>query len=99
MQVHEVLNKAADILERDGWCQRSGRGESGERCSTSAISDATPLGDDLTFHTARRVFQKYVWRNHAEVKLVYEWNDEPERTKEQVIDALRACARENAPLC
>ena len=88
--VADVLNGAADLIERDGWCQGTFR-DGGARCASRAIGDAAentknPHGPD--------------WSDAAHICLrkltghwfVSGWNDKPGRTKAEVVAALRAAA-------
>ena len=40
----ECLNAAADLLEREGWCQHTMGDYNGPRCLQSALIDVAPEG-------------------------------------------------------
>lgn len=89
--VADVLNKAADLIERDGFVQRMPvHPVSGARCMNRA-----------TYEAARFNFGLY-WSARAEVCAVVGattpsyWNDIPGRTQAEVIAALRAAAERAA---
>jgi len=88
MTTCEILLKAADLIERDGWCQGADLKQvdgKPARCAERAIEE---------FLTSRRKFWEVMraLRNHVTVNTVWEWNDAPGRTKEEVIAGLRGAA-------
>ncbi len=91
--VADVLNAAADLIERDGWCQGRfiGGVDGRERCVSQAIFDATLAGPGtvLVFHDARTVFA-----NRIDADTTWAWNDTPGRTRVEVVAALRAAAKD-----
>ena len=92
--VADVLNGAAGLIERDGWCQRQYRDENGCRCLAGAI-DAV-AGEDPEFHWESTEDAVTVRARHAVADVVGKnwssWNDEPGRTKAEVVAVLRAAA-------
>ena len=80
----KILLDAADYIERHGWCQGAHENGQGEVCAMAAIYHCYRRGD----LTAMRRLQNYVGSRY-----VGDWNDAPGRTKEQVVEALRAAAR------
>ena len=86
-----VLLKAADILERDGWCKYSLNDRQGRHCVAGAIIVAmagSPGGPALR-KEARQLLQEHLpfWPPTIE-----SWNDLPWRTGNQVVAKLRAAA-------
>jgi hypothetical protein len=88
-QVADVLDDAADLLERNGWAPGIG---DGGHCALGAL-----------YHVAgpshRRENQLAVDALVAALGLergyaVAVWNDDPGRTKQQVLDAFRAAAKQ-----
>lgn len=84
MKVSQVLFKAAKIIERDGWNQGWYINDQGCVCAYGAIrkaicNDAT----DYVGHVEARIFCEFL-----QIETIAEWNDAPERTVEEVIDAL-----------
>lgn len=85
MKISEVLFKAAQIIERDGWCQNDYK-NGNCLCPLGAIRvacghQANKENSEVTQPTCeflRDFLDKPVWC----------WNDAPERTAEEVIDAL-----------
>ena len=85
-----VLLDAADLLERDGWCQHRTRDDCGRYCALGAVQlvgHYSPffklVFDD--FRIAERVLYSVVGPIPA-------WNDQPGRTREEVCAALRQAA-------
>jgi hypothetical protein len=92
----QVLFGAADFLENKfgGWCQRYLMDWMGQVCLIGAITTVpqtwqTPMG-----------LRDYEVRHHAHYRMnkflgmpAHSWNDALGRTKEEVVDALRNCAR------
>jgi hypothetical protein len=84
----EVLLKAADVLERDGWCKYSLNDRQGRHCVAGAIIIAvagSPGGDELR-KEARLQQHLTFWPT------IESWNDLPWRTRNQVLAKLRAAA-------
>ncbi len=77
-----VLLDAANYIEQHGWCQGAYRGGSAV-CPIRAIVTVDPFHE----HGATLRMRKYVG-GHVEA-----WNDAPGRTQDEVVGALRACAR------
>lgn len=86
MTVADVLNGAADLIERDGWCQNTSHGAGGTRCAVAAIRDARPLPVGV-YTGALEWFERTLGCPSAAL-----WNDAPGRTKTEVVAALRAAA-------
>lgn len=87
-----ILLRAAELLEHDGWCQGYLRDDFGRMCASGAIGAAIeemcPVdGDPDTWEdVACRVAR------HVGARMLTAWNDESERTKDEVIAALRQVA-------
>jgi hypothetical protein len=87
----DLLNRAADILEEFDWCQ----GQTGSRrieamCMAGAISEAAlDLGaNGLTMRTSCQSLHALIGTGFVS------WNDEPGRTKAQVVAKLREAANQ-----
>ena len=74
-----ILSDAADLIERHGWCQKVWSIDE-RRCVFQAIRDVS----GPSFGAAIEFFKR-----RLDVLNAVAWNDAPERTKEQVIAALR----------
>ena len=91
-----LLEAAGDLIERYGWWQsgKRGTGDNGAgRCATIALLDADP-DNDRAFLAAVDAACKEIgveWPYSARALAI--WNDAPERTKEEVIAALRNAKR------
>jgi hypothetical protein len=83
-----TLLQAADVLRERGWCQHS-LSDGGRFCAEGAIREAVDgtLAKTSPLDRARGLLKK-----HLGVKYIAVWNDDPGRTKEQVIDALETAA-------
>ena len=103
MEAWEVLERAADKIERDGWAQGDKDGviprESVGHCASTAITE-TCYGKDDTWLVEASMFGVMTEAESAlevaiggnDISSIFEWNDEPGRTAEEVIAMLRACA-------
>lgn len=96
--VSDVLNGAADLIERDGWVQGHYRTTEGY-CIAGAIDQTLGIIDDDELHVqlwpvaqAARVQVLAIVDDVAPTL----WNDAPGRTKEEVVAALRAAAERAA---
>lgn len=49
MKKSEVVHKAIDILQTEGWCQNAYEDEAGRHCMTGALAEA--LGFEMQKHT------------------------------------------------
>jgi hypothetical protein len=79
--VGQILLKAADLIEQEGWCQHRGAKE-GARCALQAVYDAAgAVGCGLAWDRLRSV-----------VGCISVWNDAPSTTKAQVINIIRKAA-------
>jgi hypothetical protein len=91
-EIRTVLGIAAGLLEQYGWCQRQSRTGSGALCVIAAIAAAAG-GDKVLEDAAHRALESWViW--HSNLDTVPDWNDAPERTKDEVLTALRAASAE-----
>lgn len=79
----QVLLNAANQLESKGWCQNMVRDKEGRMCAVGAIANQSAL-----YGEAILVLQKFVGGS------VVSWNNAPTRTKEEVVTAMRTCARQ-----
>ncbi len=87
MTAAEVARKAADLLERDGWCQGKFR-NSGAHCVVAALTAVDDWSAPEQAAVRRRL------RVHAGTEWLVNWNDAPERTADEVIALLRQVATE-----
>jgi hypothetical protein len=91
-EVADLLDGAADIIERDGWCQ--GAFESnGAVCALGALNKAA--GSDPNCGITRNpvgqaVFQLLTKRTGGNILV---WNDRHERTEQEVLDLFRVAAK------
>ena len=97
--VSQILNEAADLIERTGWCQGHyaltsdgksvGAKDVGAACfcCIGAIKAVSP-----TFKDSRDAADVMV----AKVGMIHVWNDQPGRTAEEVLESLRDAAKEAA---
>lgn len=99
MNTSEILNKAADIVEQRGHSKGVYSDSTGRVCAVGAINAAI-LGTTKIEHLpiwysgldthAGRVLHSLVCAD--EYWSITDWNDAPERTKEEVVAALRQAA-------
>lgn len=99
-----VLDEAANVIRRNGWHQgeyfRAEEGKKPENCPvdiTGAINIALHTGHPARGEGRRNRLGTWevaaIVNNHLDVVDVSEWNDEPDRTAEEVIAALESAAR------
>lgn len=89
----DVYEKAAEYLEEYGWTQRTLGNDGGPRCMMGGIYSVT---DTKTYFTAAKFICQALeiplrnsGRGGAEVA---DWNDDPSRTADEVINTLHALA-------
>lgn len=99
--VPRVLRLAAALIERDGWCQGTYIAMDGRCCAVGAlvqagggvidpdIYDAGPV-EMARIRGAFDAVTKFIGRTW--VTDLVDWNDEPDRTAEEVLAALRGAA-------
>ena len=81
MKTREMREAAAQLLEDEDWCQGATQNQQGARCMVGAIDyaseweDPAPAYDEL--------------REELAIPHLEAWNDEPGRTVEDVLAALR----------
>jgi hypothetical protein len=83
MQTSEVLNRAADLIEKRGWWSPTSKGA---LCANNAISEAA----DSPYAAAHEAFKNHI--GGRVITDIWDWNDAPDRTADEVIATLRACA-------
>lgn len=90
----DVLDDAADHIERHGWWG-GGEYEPKTACAVLAISEVTK-GGMTHLETCRSLAASLSLKigedDYGVAELVF-WNDAPERTKQEVLDAFRAAAK------
>jgi hypothetical protein len=88
-QIADVLDDAADLLERAGWIQGKTGDPDGARCALGAIAGVTayPDSSEIFVRSALRI-------EEAVGGSLALWNDAPERTKQQVLDTFRLAAKQ-----
>ena len=86
-EVSECLRRAAEIIEERGWWQGiNGIGPKGQVCVLRAIN--VSAGDrPKTF--VKSIIRLETWLNRLGIA---KWNDHPDRTKDEVLKALREAA-------
>ncbi|AXQ68892.1 hypothetical protein HOU00_gp233 [Caulobacter phage CcrPW] len=105
MNVANVLNKAADLIEERGWFQGNLRDDNDKRlCANMALAEAAEIrlqGDVSTRYTlytqAQLVLLKHLsitilW-DRVKGSLIIEWNDAPGRTLSEVATTMRDAAK------
>lgn len=80
----KTLLRAAELLERDGWCQGA-YFDGNSACTIGALMDAAADIQDRNAAIYRLKDALDGWN-------IFNWNDAPGRTKEEVVAKLRAVA-------
>lgn len=92
--VADVLNGAADLIERDGWVQGAYK-QGSRRCARQALGDAAnlsfPSAQWAAYHAAGDTLAEGL-----EEQSVWAWNDAPGRTQAEVVAALQIAAERAA---
>lgn len=83
MTPKEILVEAKRLLEEKGWCQGVFQDEGSRYCSVEAVCQAMTLPDHETSADEGLIILASVIGNTA----IDEWNDDPSRTKEEVLTA------------
>ena len=96
MNIDETLDAAAELIEQDGWMQ-GGYHRDGKHCVLGAIAGVI----DGVDHTDTSLIEQLLWRERDAHRALSEtlgtseiadWNDDPKRTKAEVVAALRNTA-------
>lgn len=95
-QVAEVLDKARQKLIDVGWHSGdgNGRGCDGSMCAWVALKEVSGK-DKNTRVLAVRALVDVIGRNPScvmEANMIFRWNDDPRRTKAQVLGAFKRAA-------
>lgn len=95
----DVLDRAADELLMRGWTQGALEDGAGRVCALGALLaadlGAVRIGQDLTpvGNRAFAVLGEFVDAAQYDT-VIAGWNNDPDRTEDEVHDALRGCAKE-----
>jgi len=83
------LEGAADIMEQRGHCQGRFEDEGGRICTANAVALACGCHPHMVFYSPEgQALTKFLRCGD-----ICAWNNEPGRTKQEVVDALRGAAR------
>lgn len=85
-QTADILDGAADVIERVGWFRIGDEPRSDGHGSACAFVALTRAGDSM-LHGYRAL------QREVSTDLITAWNDAPQRTKQEVLDALRGAAK------
>lgn len=85
-QAGHYLLAIADYIEEHGWCQGVGRNVEGRVCLSYALHSVSP-----NWHENNEMYRRLHLATGAEDTL-FRWNDEPGRTREEVVSACRRAA-------
>jgi hypothetical protein len=89
MNVADILEKAAEIIDECGHCKDTLVNSHGALCAVGAIGRASANYPD----EAVEYLQDFLCRQSGDrYSLVVPWNDRPERTHEEVTSTMRAAA-------
>lgn len=94
MNESEVLNKAADLIEKYGWIQGSLGWRHAGFCALGGIYQATSDLGPIPCLVSNALVSgtKAQLRETIGLSDIAEWNDDPLRTKEEVVAKLREAA-------
>lgn len=89
--VSEVLLRAAEVIEADGWCQFDYTNNQGQHCLIGAIQTAVYLRCEVPSLLSDA---KAAVSRHLGEMSVISWNDSQGRRADEVTALLRATAQE-----
>ena len=101
VSVADDIDGGADVIERGGWVKHSSYTLDGRHCMTGAIHRQVMGSDNI--HAAEATFWKLVGRRDIAIHSLTSfvgvddvtlWNDAEERTLQEVLDVMRACAKD-----
>lgn len=93
-KVAKILNGAADYIEKYGHCKGHFQDGTGACCTLGAMRLQTEYRISWAWGEGSvAAFSKHIKNGWGEAGIA-NWNDAPERTKEEVIAALREAAKQ-----
>lgn len=90
-EVARVLQDAAEVLEKEGWTQDNYKDQYGY-CALGSINMA--LGVAATAMDSHQHLATAALEDVIGTPFVATWNDSPGRTKDEVLDAFHAAAKQ-----
>lgn len=88
-EVGQILLKMADYIEKHGWCQGRLENPCGAVCARGALFKVTT---NPVYQNVEARLSKCVGGERDPVNNVVNWNNAPERTKEEVVAMMRHAA-------
>jgi hypothetical protein len=88
----EVIEKAIGIIDERGWCQHMEEDDDGRVCLNRALDLAMPIRPLSSARVRMRVRRAVSLDPSVLGSLLSVWNDEPGRTVEDVVLALKHAA-------
>lgn len=89
-RIQRALIVAAEILETEGWTQGTSRDAEGHFCAIGAIDEAVVRNFHADWTLQSDAAQRF--RKHLNISGIARWNDDPDRTADEVVTELRAAA-------
>lgn len=92
MSLASIYSKAADLLQKYGWCRFKLKDNEGQMCIWGAIGkvvDGNPFKASTKTHEMLKPLTQFTGGQHA-----VEWNNHIAKDKRQVVALLRKAARE-----
>jgi hypothetical protein len=90
----KILDRAADYVDQ-GWCQHDGEREINGQLCYCAYGAMQKARLDVAFFALTepvvRAVKKHI--GLSDESSIFDWNDAPGRTQQEVVDTLRAVAR------
>jgi hypothetical protein len=84
----DVLDRAVEVLKRDGWCRWALTNGRGEHCALGAIRSAGGKGQQRAVETLNEMLS----HPSAGVSPLIQWNDDRARGRAAVIKKFQAAA-------
>jgi hypothetical protein len=90
--IGRLILQAAELIERKGWCQFKTSNALGEHCLVGAVCALNYQYDAAFARIGRFALANGIWTEETGFG---KWNDDPSRTKQDVVNLLRAAAYGN----
>jgi hypothetical protein len=92
----QILDKAASIIQTNGWCQNTFKDSDGKYCIIGAMIEASESDRDYFFNNHySEIFSKLCKAEPLIGASIAAWNDSEDQTKENVISILKKAASLN----
>lgn len=96
MKDYEVLEAAAEYIEQHGWIKYRASNNDGNVCTLGALASVCGWERSMNYSAVPRLLD-YQEAQGLLQNIIHssigEWNDEPKRTEQEVLDTLQKAAK------